>query len=827
MKITQHYKLKRLFSLFLGLTLLYGCSRASNTMVHQKAERSTKSLQKKLDQRRVKMFNGWSVSAAGRAIPLRRDLPLNMALSPNKKWMAITFNGYGKEGVKFINTQTGSVADSVRLGNAWVGLSFGASDSRVYASGGNSDQIYVLGDHHNRWMKEDSISLGKPWPKNKISPAGLDVDPSRHRLYTVTKEDSMLYVVNLKNRQVIRRVKLNYAAYTCKLSNDGNRLYISLWGGGEVAVYNIQTGKITHHITVESHPNDMALSPDGNYLYVANANSNSVSVINTRQNTVIETLNAALYPNSPTGSTTNSVALSNDGDTLYVANADNNCLAVFDVSNPEESRSLGYIPTGWYPTSVKVAKGKIWVANGKGMHSRPNIHGPNPTTKQRSKEYTGRMFTGTLSIISVPNHREMGIYSKAVYKNTPYNPHKNKNNKKQKAQFLYASPGHPSPIKHVFYIIKENRTYDQVLGDMSEGNGDPNLTLFGRRVTPNHHKLARQFVLLDNFYVNAEVSADGHNWSTAAYATDYVNKTWPTYYSGRGGNYDYEGGRKIAFPKKGFIWNYCKRAGVSYRSYGEFANLGNPHLKVLKGHTDLNYPGFDLSVTDTLREHRWEQDFDSLLARHEVPQFQTIRLPDDHTAGARVDSPTPQAYVADNDLALGKLIQHLSHSSIWKSSVVFVLEDDAQDGPDHVDAHRSVCLVAGPYVKRHAVVHAMYSTSSVLHTIERILGLPPMSQYDAAAPLMTKVFTTHPDTAAYQALPNNINLDKKNKKHDALSRESAHFDFSGADEAPDVPFDRVIWKTVKGIHSKMPAPRHSAFLMVHENSSDKGDQDDD
>ncbi|HKK47318.1 MAG TPA: bifunctional YncE family protein/alkaline phosphatase family protein [Balneolaceae bacterium] len=780
-----------------------------------------KELQKNLADKRLTLPNGWSLSPAGKQVPVG-DLPLNTAVSAGKKFLAVTNNGYSKQGVTLLDIGNESVVDSAKLQRSWVGLSF-SGDSLLYASGGNNNDIIIFGIHNSKLARQDSIVLGKPWPKDKISPAGLDVDPQGKRLYTVTKEDSVLYVLDLRNNEVLKRVKLDAAAYTCQLSKDGKELYISLWGGQEVSVYNIEKGVITGHIAVEDHPNDMALSNDGKFLFVANANSNSVSVIDLTQQKVIETLNTALYPNAPAGSTPDGVTLSGDGHTLYVANADNNCLAVFDVSTPGQSTSKGFIPTDWYPTSVEEANGRIIVTNGKGDHSEANPKGPQPD-QSGGPQYIAGLFKGNVSFINQPDAADMATYSQAVYTNTPY--HKDQKTAEDVAENnpIPKAKGGSSPIKHVFYIIKENRTYDQVLGDMPQGNGDSTLTLFGRKVTPNHHKIARNFVLLDNFYVDAEVSADGHNWSMGGYATDYVEKTWPTYYSGRGGTYDYEGGRDISFPQKGYIWNYCKRNGISYRSYGEFAELNHPNLDVLKGHIDRNYPGFDLSLKDVNREKEWEHDFDSLLSKNAVPQFQTIRLPNDHTSGAQVGKRTPKAYVADNDLALGRLIDHLSHSSIWKSSAVFVVEDDAQNGPDHVDAHRSVCLVISPYVKRNSVVHTMYSTTSVLHTMELVLGLPPMSQYDAAATPMYDVFTSQIDTSAYEALPNQTDLTKKNIASNKLSRESKKFNLAVADAAPDGAFDEVIWKAVRGIDSQMPAPRHSAFLKVHEKS--KKDWDD-
>jgi phospholipase C len=384
--------------------------------------------------------------------------------------------------------------------------------------------------------------------------------------------------------------------------------------------------------------------------------------------------------------------------------------------------------------------------------------------------------------------------------------------------------GEKSPIKYVFYVIKENRTYDQVLGDMPEGNGDPSICLFPEEVTPNHHALAREFVLLDNFYVDAEVSADGHNWSMAAYANDYVEKVWPTSYSSRGGNYDYEGSREIAFPKDGFIWDYCKRAGITYRSYGEFQAYAKKKGSALEGHMAASYPDYNLSIKDIVREQIWEKDFDSLVAANALPRLTTLRFGNDHTSGARIGAPTPAAHVADNDLALGRFIEHLSRSKVWKESVVFVLEDDAQNGPDHVDAHRSPAFVISPYVKRKSVNHTMYSTSGMLRTMELILGLPPMSQYDAAANPLWECFTATPDLTPFTSLKNNVDLEARNVAMTESARRSEAFNLAVEDAAPDNEFSEVIWKTVKGEASLMPAPRRSAFIRLVENDDEEEEE---
>lgn len=381
--------------------------------------------------------------------------------------------------------------------------------------------------------------------------------------------------------------------------------------------------------------------------------------------------------------------------------------------------------------------------------------------------------------------------------------------------------GEPSPIKYVFYIIKENRTYDQVLGDIPEGNGDPKLVLFGENVTPNQHALARQFVLLDNFYVDGEVSADGHNWTMGAYATDYLEKNWPTSYGGRGGSYPGEGGREIANNKNGFLWDFCKRYGVSYRSYGEFIGDNNkPNIPALKDHFCENYVGWDMSIRDTVRFRWWKQDFEKLLAAGKVPQFNSIRFGNDHTEGLRIGRPTPLAHAADNDLAVGLFVEYLSHSPIWNESLVVIVEDDAQNGPDHVDAHRSTAYLAGGFVKQGFVDHTMYSTSSALRTIELILGLPPMTQYDAAAEPLWRCFNKIANHPPFKALSNRVDLNLKNTADNKMSRLSETFDFSKEDRVPDAQFNEVIWAAIHGLNSVCPAPVHAAFFTVEKEDDD-------
>jgi len=798
------------------LVFIFGSCGKPN---HEKAYLD--SLASQLRANRVLLPNGWSLSSVGETLPLG-DFPLNLVVSASGKFMAATNNGQSTQSISLIDPYSKKVLHEVEIKKSWYGLAFNQTETMLYASGGNDNMIVVYDVTDSKLAKVDSIILGQPWP-TRISPTGLALDDESERLFIATKDDSSLYVADLATKESIK-ISVGHEAYACVLSPDRKIIYVSLWGGDKVALVDTETLKVTSTISVGSNPNDMTLTRDGKFLFVANGNDNSVSVIETAAQKVIEVFSSALFPDSPAGSTTNAVTLSEDEKLLYIANADNNCLAVFDVEKPGSSKSLGFIPTGWYPTSVKVWKNKIWIVNGKGTASMANPKGPNPYLKRTdSTQYIGGLFKGTLSIVPEPNQQELSMLSAAVYKNSPYSKEIEKMALGETNNPIPRSSADTSPIKHVFYIIKENRTYDQMLGDMAEGNGDSTICLFPEKITPNHHALAREFVLLDNFYVNAEVSADGHNWSTAAYANDYVEKNWPTSYGDRGGSYDYEGGREIAFPKDGFIWDYCQRAGITYRSYGEFVHDGKAGLKSLEGHFDTDFPSYNLDIPDMVRVERWKHDFDSLLSLDAVPALSTIRLPNDHTFGARLGKPTPRAMVAENDLAFGTLIEYLSKSKIWNESAVFVVEDDAQNGPDHVDAHRSIAYVISPFVKKKSVVSRMYSTASMLRTIELILGLPPMSQYDAAATPMWECFTNSADPSIYKMKAVTYNLKETNKDNTAIAKRSAEFNLAIMDAAPDLEFNEVIWKTVKGLNSVMPSPVRSAFVKQAEEND--GDED--
>jgi YVTN family beta-propeller protein len=789
------------------------------------------SLQNELIKSRITLPNGWSLTPVGKSLQLG-DLPLNIAVSKSKKYIAVTNNGQSTQSIQLIDTRKEERLDGIDIPKSWLGLKFSEDEKFLYASGGNDNWILKYAIIDEKLVLKDSIKLGEKWPV-KISPSGLDIDDSKHLMYVVTKENNSLYIINLETKKIISQHQLGGEGYTCLLSKNKKELFITCWGCDKVLIFDAEQNKFSGEIAVGDNPNDIVMDKRNHYLFVTNANDNSVSVIDLSKRKTIETLNAALFPDAPSGSTTNALALSADEKTLYVANADNNCLAVFDVSNPGNSKSKGFIPVGWYPTAIKVIDKKIFVANGKGFSSMANPFGPNPIKrkqevnyqngdKQKPKEvqYIAGLFKGTLSIFNEPDEKTLSTYSQLVYQNTPYTK-----TKELQADGVTGNPipmkvGDSSPIKYVFYIIKENRTYDQVLGDIKEGNGDTSLVLFGEHITPNQHAIAKEFVLLDNFYCDAEVSADGHNWSLGAYATDYLEKTWPTSYGGRGGIYDGEGNRAIANNKNGFIWDYCKRANVSYRTYGEFADDYKPNLPVLKNHYCTYYTSWDQTVRDTTRVSQWKRDFDSLLSANALPHLNTLRIINDHTEGLRKGRPTPFVHVADNDLAIGEFVEYLSKSSVWKESVVFIVEDDAQNGADHVDAHRTTAYIAGGYVKRHFADHTMYSTTSMVRTIELILGLPPMSQYDAAAVPMWQSFSATPDLTPFKSLPCNIDLTEKNTAWNELAKKSEGFDFTKEDKVPEDLFNEVLWKGIKGMNAIVPAPRRAAFVKDNKAKDD-------
>jgi YVTN family beta-propeller protein len=799
----------------------------------------------------VLLPNGWRIAPAGRHIPVG-DLPLAMLQSTDGRYVIVTNNGYAKPSLTVVDIERWLVKSRLPLEHAWLGLAWHPDAKRLYSSGAAGSTVDELefDSRDGKLTTRRSFALAKPGPTSFVG--GLVVSADGRRLFAVHVLGQTLSAVDLDQGGVRRTVELAAEPYTALLSADGKTLFVSLWGGAKVLLFDPETLAPQGEVAVGEHPNAMVLSRDGRRLFVACANTNAVWVVDVAARAAKEQVGIALFPGAPPGSTPNALDLSPDGKTLLVANADNNTVAVVDVGEPGRSEVEGFIPTGWYPTSVRfTSDGKrILVLSGKGLTSQANPRGPQPGFRATDGQYTGAMLTGSLSVLDLPDDRTLAAYTKKVYALTPYADATRLAPAKAPADSpIPRKVGEASPIKHVFYVVRENRTYDQVLGDMEKGNGDPSLTLFGEEVTPNAHALAREFVLLDNFYVDAEVSMDGHSYSTGAYATDFTEKVWPMNYGGRGAEYLSEGGGpnrnpygNITAPAQGYIWDACRRAGVSVRSYGEFAvryeeaflhderkdtKQGSVLASVpgLEGLVHPEYPPYDLSIPDNKRVDVWLEEFRKFEQGGELPRLSILRLGNDHTAGTRPGYPTPRAMVAENDLALGRIVETISKSRFWKDSAIFVLEDDAQNGPDHVDAHRSVALLVSPYVRRGVVDSTLYTTSGMLRTIELILGLPPMSQYDAAATPMYGSFQAKPVLTPYTKRDARIALDEKNDPQAPGAAESLAMNLEEADRAPDLLLNEIIWKAIRGAGSTMPPPVRAAFVRpLAEDEDEEGEE---
>ncbi len=761
--------------------------------------------------------NGWTITPAGEQIDVG-DLPLALAMHPDGRHLLVSNNGNGTQSIDVIDLVTKQITSRAVVEKAWLGLALSSDGKRVLAGGGLSNTVLDFSFSDGHLQPKTPLHVGSE--REDIYPGGICV--SGDRLYVANNLRNDMTAIDLTSGKVIGKAAVADHPYTCVASGDGKTVYVSAWGAAQVAAIDTASLRVTRRIPTDDHPNAMAISKDGKRLFVANANSNTVSAIDLASGKTSERVSVALYPKSPAGSTPNALALTPDGRTLFVANADNNDVAVVDVSDKGESKVRGFIPVGWYPTALAVsADGKtLYVANGKGGRSHPNPNGPQPTVPETPQtEYIGRLMLGTVSVIPVPDEAALALHSKQVYANAPYSESKRLEVSYSGESAIPHKVGEPSPIQHVIYVIKENRTYDQVFGDMKEGNGDATLTLFGEDVTPNIHALAREFVLLDNFYADAEVSADGHNWSMGAYATDYVEKTWPSTYSSRRKAYDYEGGSAIVAPSAGYIWDACKKAKISYRSYGEWVvngrrpgDPGHPSSTALEGHIDPLFRGWDLEYSDLERTKRFLSEISRFEKEGSMPRFQVLRLPNDHTMGTHAGALSPRSFVAQNDLALGRLVEGISKSKFWPTTAIFVIEDDAQNGPDHVDAHRTEALAISPYIRRRTVDSTMYSTTSMLRTMELILGIPPMSQYDAAATPMFAAFGGKADTTPYTARPARVSLTDLNPPGAPGAARSGEMRFDEADAAPDLELNQIIWKAVKGEDSVMPAPVRAAFV---------------
>jgi YVTN family beta-propeller protein len=769
--------------------------------------------------------SGWRLEPAGKQIPLD-TFPMSTALSPDGRYLLVLNGGYKPPTIAVLEAATGRETSRMRIADGWLGLSFSPKGDRVYVGGGSRAAVFEFSFANGTLEPTRTFTVVPSEKRTHADFIGdVAVTPDGRLIYAADLYHDSLVVINPQSGMLIDRVKTGRRPYRILFHPDGKSFFVTSWTDGSVSQYETASGSSLSTVRLGPHPTDMAWSthktedPEGETasvarLFVAAANTNSVYTLGVSESNelrLLETINIAMTPQQPAGMTPSALALGPTGKHLYVVCSDGNVVAVVDISQ-DRSRVAGFLPTGWYPTAARVLpNGTLVVLNGRGLGSHPNPQGPNPTRRAdpgHPAEYVARIQTGTASFIEPFSEQQLGAYTKTAFANSPY----------RDEQLDLANPF--PPIQHVIYVVKENRSYDQVLGDMKEGNGDPSLLLFGENITPNLHKLARQFVLFDNFYVNSDVSADGHKWSTAAIATDYVQKLWPNSYANRRDYYDYEEQEPTDAPPAGYIWTSAAQAGISMRNYGYMAlnrsKAGADGIQVelvrdpvLRPVTNLYYRDFDLDYPDQERVNVFLKDLAEFEKSGSMPRLILMRLPNDHTSGTQAGKIAPLSMVADNDYALGRLVEAVSRSRFWGSTAIFVLEDDAQNGPDHVDSHRSPAFVISPFVKHRAVDSSLYNTTSILRTMELILGLRPMTQFDAAARPMSAAFQATADPAPYTAEKPRIPLDERNPAHSATAQRSSRLDFSQEDRADEDELNDILWTAIRGTHP--PPPTRSFF----------------
>jgi len=868
------------------------------------------------------------------------NFPTASAVSPDGRFAVLLHSGYGaytserKQSLAVLNIETNELRDfpDDRLGRGaaqtyFLGLAFGVDGKHLYTSmasltdplgkkkGSTGNGIAVYGFNDGAVAPQRFLPLAPrvEIPAGKVRrntfkdvtyPAGLSVGviDGVERILVASNSSDEAILLNASDGAIVCRFDLSTYSripaslpYTAVMTHDGRRGFVSLWNASAVAELDLTAGRVNRIIPLEkpaeplaggSHPTALLLTHDDSRLFVALTNRDEIVALDTATGKTLFTLSTKLPGQTYGGSDPESVALSSDGTTLFSANAISDSVAVFDVSHTstgESLKAIGFIPTEWYPTVVAATARDLLIASAKGRGS-----GPNPAPLGHTKEgrpeypYNPAMTQGSLARIPLADLKERLV---------AWTEQASKTNAVQGNLDRVPFAAGENKIRHVIYIIKENRTYDQVFGDLAGANGDPSLAMYGEDITPNEHKLARQFGILDNFYDSGDVSGDGHVWSTSASISDYIEKTWPIGYRSRQHTYDSEGELlggvsaedelpDAGEPTGGYLWKNFATHGITYRHYGEYivtrwcntpaegdaggpprvdgptctrkvikqgepleGNVGDPRggpsqypweipvpaknvasQAELRGHFDPLFPDFEVSYPDQLRADEFLNEFNGFLAsrrsgKDSMPQFMLLRLPNDHTAGGRKGAPRPAASVADNDLAVGRIVDAISHSAYWDDTAILILEDDAQDGPDHVDSHRSVALVISKYAPAPEspqgkptprVDHTFYTTVNMIRTIEALLGVPPMNANDSRAAVMAPLFSGPGTQPAFDA-------DYRNRENGLLYqvnekdwKEGKKLDFSHADAADNVVLNRFLWQDRMGT-VPMPAPRHNIF----------------
>jgi DNA-binding beta-propeller fold protein YncE len=877
-----------------------------------------------------------------------------MAVSPDRRYAAILNDGFGAQqnqahqSIGILDLSTNQITDfpEDRLAqdarqSYFLGLAFSSDGNYLYASigsitdasgekpgdTGNGIAVYTFHEGKVAWDRFIKIPPQKIATGKKVAegvhktaegtavsyPAGLAVISSPgvpDKLLIANNLSDNVVLIDSASGRVLKQFDLSTNEmipssfpYAVVATRDGRRAWCSLWNASRVAELDLEQGTVKRWILLlepkdptapGSHPTTMLLSPDEKLLYVALSNADSVAVVPTDTAKPRLLLDTTVSGQKYAGTNPNGLALSGDGEHLFVADSAVDAIATFythaTFSSPTGPSDLplqpasGFIPTDWYPSALATVGGDLLIATSKGQGTGPNsgVNNLRNERRHRSHPYIPTLLYGSIARLKIQDiENQLPELTRRV----------------EQDNLLLSSAGqiqfaqNSNPIRHVIYIIKENRTYDQVLGDLKVGDGDPSLTMYGADVTPNQHKLALQFGVLDNFYDSGEVSGDGHNWSTAAITSDYNEQTWQIAYRGKERTYDFQGNvadeypldqgeSDVNEPATGYIWDNAANHGLTYRDYGEFiggvwcepteskmtvhegapapnstcpkdsvnkgeplpSNVGQPHgspslwpwavplLKttkptkaVLRDHFDPLFPDFNTEYPDQFRADEFLNEFDGFVRARkegkgsELPAFTLLYLPNDHTHGTTPGKPRPAASVADNDLAVGRVAEAVSHSPYWNDTAIFILEDDAQDGADHVDAHRSIAFVISKYspgsVDHPFVDHHFYTTVSLIRTIETLLGLPPMNQNDAYAPVMAPLFSgagNQPPFSADWSNRDNGLLYQTNPAQGQGAGESARMDFSRPDAVNAAVLNAILWRDRKG-DQPMPAAQHKTF----------------
>lgn len=794
--------------------------------------------------------------------------PVDLLVSPDGKFI------YAKDnrGLVVVDAADMKVVQELKFeggGGSMIGLAINPATHRLYATQSTKGLLEFELDADGRATFKRTINLPGPKGEENSFPCGVALSADGATAYVCLSRNNTLAEVNLVDAKVVREIETGIAPFDVAIDASGARAFVSTWGGrrptsdeqtatsagtpvaidargvaitGGVSFIDLANGVVTHQIETGLGASDVLLSPDGARLFVANANHDTVTVLATDSGKIIEQIVTRPDADLPFGSMPHGLALSKDGKRLFVACAGNNAIAVVDLASTDAaSKSIirGWIPTDWYPGALALADETLFVANIKGVGSR----NPRPADGAfNTHNHRGTLQKVALSEASLPAWTEQ-VRSDGRVPQILAVLDRSAKATGQTPRPVPDQPGGTSVFEHVVYIIKENRTYDQIFGDLPQGNGKAELCTFGREVTPNQHAIAEQFALLDNFYCNGVLSADGHSWATEGNVTPYLERS----FGGFNRSYTF-GDDPLTYSSSGFVWDHVLGAGRSFRNYGEFDEdtivppTGKPQtwtavyqdwtsgrreygfkqrilVENVRRYSHPRYPGWNMKISDQIRADLFLEEFKKFEQSDDLPNFIVAYLPQDHTSGVSAGEPTPRACVADNDLAVGRIVDALSHSRFWPQLCVFVIEDDPQNGWDHVDGHRSTCLVVSPYTKRKAVVSEFYNQASVVHTMERILGATAQNQLYGLAPLMTTCFNEAPDLTPYIVVPNNVPLDELNPPKKAAAPEqqplyamTASLDLSLPDRADEETFNRVLWHSSRGAE---PYPAEFAGAHGH------------